>query len=66
MNILYNGNNHTLETACTIHELLEKKGKAAMPIVAKLNGKYIPRKDMKTVLLNEGDNLHLILFMGGG
>ncbi len=66
MNILYNGNTHTLEAPCTIHELLEQKGKSAMPMMAKLNGKYIPRKDIKTVLLNEGDNLHLILFMGGG
>ena len=66
MTILYNGTNQTLEAPCTIHEIIEKEGKSNMPMMVKLNGKFVVKKDRQNVLLNEGDSLNVLLFMGGG
>ncbi|NQT58212.1 MAG: sulfur carrier protein ThiS [Bacteroidetes bacterium] len=66
MKITYNGNIHTIEAPCTIHQFLETVGKVTMPMMAKLNGTLIPGKDMKKFQLNEGDSLSVIIFMGGG
>jgi thiamine biosynthesis protein ThiS len=66
MYITFNGNRHTFTPPCTIHQFLETVGKAAMPMMAKLNGTLIPGKEMKNFQLKEGDILSVIIFMGGG
>ena len=66
MNFLYNGNNNTLEAPCTIHEFLVKIGKSKIPMMVKLNDEALQKKDLENVLLNEGDALNVIFFMGGG
>ena len=66
MNIIYNGNNYFLETPCTICEFLKKIGKSKIPMMVKLNGNFLSRKKRGDVLLNEGDSLNIVLFLGGG
>ena len=66
MKVIYNGNNHTFEPPCTIHQFLETVGKITMPMMVKLNGTLIPGKNMKDIQLKERDVLSVIIFMGGG
>jgi len=66
MTITYNGNIHTIDESCTIHQFLESNGNADIPMMVKLNGTLIPGKDMKDFQLKERDVLSVIIFMGGG
>ncbi len=66
MEILYNGNIYKLDTPCTLSEFLNKTGKEKMPYTLKLNGNFIPKQELETTFLKEGDELNIILFMGGG
>ncbi len=66
MKFLYNGNIFTMDTPCNLSGFLKKIGKEKMPFTLKLNGNFIPKSKLETIFLKEGDELNIILFMGGG
>lgn len=66
MTILYNGNDHAIETPCTVKEFIVEVGKSRIALSVKLNGSFLPKKVWKNVILREGDNLNVIFLMGGG
>lgn len=65
MNVLLNGNAHSIETNCTIDDLismLEIDGKFAVEI----NQNIIPRSEYTSTQLKSGDTIEIVNAIGGG
>lgn len=66
MNIILNGQEHPLESACTIGELLQKIGLGGKPVVAELNHEALSPGEQKGTQLENGDRLEIITIAAGG
>ncbi len=66
MNITLNGKSTELEEAMTVAELLELKRIELDRVIVEYNYDILVKDDWKTTLLNEGDNIEVLRFVGGG
>jgi thiamine biosynthesis protein ThiS len=65
MEVLLNGESHSIDQTCTITNLiarLELDGKFAIEI----NQNIIPRSEYSSIKLNSGDNIEIVQAIGGG
>lgn len=65
MQVLLNGDPHSIEQSCTIEYLiasLELEGKFAIEI----NRNIIPRSEYLSTQLHAGDNIEIVNAIGGG
>ena len=60
-----NGTNERLK-ACTIEDLVAKKGLVAASLVVEHNGRIVKQTDWNNVMLSQQDVLELLNFVGGG
>lgn len=67
MLISVNGEKLTLEKSLNIDELLIV-AKAEQPeyVSVQLNGEFVEREKFSTTLVNDGDEIEFLYFMGGG
>jgi thiamine biosynthesis protein ThiS len=63
--IRVNGRDERLK-ACTLAELITDKGLAAGSLVVEHNGRIIKQDDWSAVVLQPGDVLEMLNFVGGG
>ncbi|MBT9168929.1 MAG: hypothetical protein DDT19_02280 [Syntrophomonadaceae bacterium] len=61
-----NGRQETLPENYTIAQLLSQKELDASYVVVQLNFEIIDRSLLKETSLNEGDQLEIVKFLGGG
>lgn len=66
MNIILNGESHSLKAICSINELLQELGLAGKPVVAELNHEALTPSEHATRQLQNGDRLELITIAAGG
>jgi len=66
MNIVLNGQPHTLDEACSVADLVQALGHADKRIAVERNGEIVPRSQHVDVLINEGDRLEIVVAVGGG
>ncbi|OPZ89503.1 MAG: sulfur carrier protein ThiS [Firmicutes bacterium ADurb.Bin419] len=66
MNITLNGKRTELEKAITVAELLELKKMELERVIVEYNYDILVKDDWKATLLNEGDNIEVLKFVGGG
>jgi len=67
MKIAVNGKDVILENALTIKELLEaQKVEMQDYVTVQLNEEFVEREKFDTLLVNEGDVIEFLYFMGGG
>jgi len=66
MKITLNGEQIKLEQPLNISALLEKYSLDKRKIAVERNLEIVPRSGFDEVLLNEGDNIEIIHFIGGG
>ena len=66
VNITVNGQKQTLETATDITALLKKLNIPAQSVVVERNLEILHRDRFDQVVLEDGDELELIRFVGGG
>ena len=66
MRVVANGNDVTLEDGAGLLDLFETLGVGARWVVAEVNGEAIPRADMASVRLSEGDRVELVRAVAGG
>ena len=66
MKIHVNGQNMTLETACTVEQLLLRHRPAAKACAVEVNRQLVPKKRHGEHLLNEGDSVEIVSLVGGG
>ncbi len=67
MTIKVNGEKLTLEKSLNTDELLIV-AKAEQPeyVSVQLNGEFVEREKFSTTLVNDGDEIEFLYFMGGG
>jgi len=66
MQILFNGKPRELETGTSIQELLDQVRLDCLQVVVEHNHNIITRQRLAETILNEGDTLEVIHFVGGG
>lgn len=61
-----NGKTQVFETRLTVAGLIEKLGYAGKRVAIERNGEIVPRSSHEEVLLADGDNLEIVVAVGGG
>ncbi len=65
MNVTINGQTETI-AACSIAALVRQKGLDAEALVVEHNERIVQQAQWPDIQLQEGDNLELLSFVGGG
>ena len=66
MDIIFNGKPREIQTGINIQELLDQMQLDCMQVVIEHNQNIIPRQRLADTVLNVGDTLEVIHFVGGG
>jgi thiamine biosynthesis protein ThiS len=66
MRVKVNGEERTLDEGVTLAALITGLGLNAGPIVVQRNGDIVERARLDQVSLNDGDQVELVRFVGGG
>ena len=66
MQIQLNGENHELAETCTLAELLRELSLTPQRVAIELNRSVVRRDQWEQTILNEGDRVEIVHFVGGG
>ena len=66
MTITFNGKQRDLQSNISIQELLDQLKLDCQQVVVEHNHNIIPRQRLDDTMLNDGDTLEIIHFVGGG
>ena len=66
MKIVVNGELQEVSPECTVFQLLEDKAMPVNTTVVELNREILKREHWQSTILQAGDNLEVLVFMGGG
>ncbi|GGF64328.1 sulfur carrier protein ThiS [Terasakiella sp.] len=66
MIVIVNGEERTLETAQSVEKLLLDIGLDPKKVAVERNREIVPKSQFDTVLLEDGDKLEIVHFIGGG
>lgn len=66
MNIIVNGKEVNLEQPTSVSNYLKSKGVEPQTVVVEHNYSVPDREKWGETILNDGDNLEIVKFMGGG
>lgn len=66
MDIRVNGKIESVSSGSTVLVVLQKKDLDPGLISVEYNGKILDKSDLDRTALNEGDELEILFFMGGG
>ena len=66
MRVQVNGETREIESGATVIGLLRALGLADRPVAVERNTEIVPRALHETTVLEDGDRLELVQFVGGG
>ncbi len=66
MNLHINGELRQFAAGLTVAALVESLGMKADRVAVELNREIVPRDRWPAVILNDGDHLEIVHFVGGG
>ncbi len=66
MIITLNGENVEVGNGCSVKDLLDKFSLEPKKIAVEKNLEIVPRSQFSDVIINEGDRIEIIHFIGGG
>ena len=66
MDITINNNKRTVATATTLTQLLQQMKLDITRIAVEYNGDILSREQITAITLNQGDQLEIVSFVGGG
>jgi sulfur carrier protein len=66
MKILVNGEERELEKPITLLEFLLQLGIPKERIAIEVNKEVVRRKDWEITIINDGDRIEIVYFVGGG
>lgn len=66
MQLTINGEEHQVPDGLSVRALIEHLGLTDGPVAVERNREVVPRDQHTTVLLDEGDVLEIVHFVGGG
>ena len=66
MRLVINGENEDLDFSATVGELLDSLRLARQRVAVEVNGALVPRASYDSTALNDGDQVEIVTFVGGG
>ena len=66
MQIIANGKLQEISAGCTVYQLLQYQAVTLKAAVVELNEKILKQEHWQSTLLQAGDRLEILVFMGGG
>ena len=66
MQIVLNGNDHTLPSEMTLAQLVEHLGIDRRLVALAHNGEVVPRDTYEQVMVHDGDAVEIVRMVGGG
>jgi len=66
MKLQVNGDELSVADETTVAALVQQLGLGEGPVAVERNGAVVPRAEHPRVLLNEGDTIEIVHFVGGG
>jgi sulfur carrier protein len=66
MHIIVNGESKTIPPGMTVSGLLEALGLDIRQVAVERQGHIVPRSQHPATVLNEGDTVEIVQFIGGG
>lgn len=66
MNIVLNGESRTIDSSFTVADLLAALGYADKRVAVERNGEIVPRSTHASTQLTDGDQLEIVVAVGGG
>lgn len=66
MELIINGNARQFPSPLTLCELIQQLGMKSDRVAVELNREIAPRDQWATTSLNQGDQLEIVHFVGGG
>lgn len=66
MRVIVNGEERTAAGGTTVHDLLDTLAVNRATVVVERNGFVVERDRLDRVLLEDGDRLEIVRFVGGG
>ena len=64
--MLVNGEEAALGGSCTLRAFLEEKGFDTGRVAVERNGEIVPAAGFDAEILDDGDRLEIVAFIGGG
>ena len=66
MQIVVNGEVREISPECTVFQLLQDQAVTLKAVVVEHNGTILKQEHYRSTLLQTGDRLEILVFMGGG
>jgi sulfur carrier protein len=66
MDLIINGEPQQLPALMTVSALLETRGLAGMRVAVERNGEIVPKSRHAETLLTSGDQIEIVVAVGGG
>jgi len=66
MNIQLNGRPYDVTSSCSVADLIKSLGYAGKRIAVEHNGEIVPKSRHADVFLSEGDQIEVVVAVGGG
>ncbi len=66
MNIIVNGESHSLESDASLEQLLVMLGLEGKRVAVEVNRDIVPRSDYDSFQLSENDTIEIVNAIGGG
>ncbi len=66
MRVLINGDQQDIDAGTTVARLLEDRGTVPEKVAVEVNRELVTRSTFGETVLNEGDNIEIVTFVGGG
>jgi thiamine biosynthesis protein ThiS len=66
LQIQLNGENHELAAACTLEELVRELALTPQRVAIEVNRSVVRRDQWAQTILNDGDRIEIVHFVGGG
>ena len=64
--IRVNGQEEVLEEKLTIEDYISRRGYRTNRIAVERNGKIVPKREYADTVLEDGDQIEIVSFVGGG
>ncbi|MHC4383656.1 MAG: sulfur carrier protein ThiS [Planctomycetota bacterium] len=66
MEIRVNGESMTLESPCSVGELLDQLELSGGACAVEVNAEVVPKREHDTCTLSDGDTVEIVTLVGGG
>jgi thiamine biosynthesis protein ThiS len=66
MHVTINGESHTLDEGMTVAELIRQRGTEPRRVAVEVNKELVRRVNFDQTRINEGDQIEIVSFVGGG